>query len=90
MASRRPGLGTEFGEEHESHVRVVSFDRASRRPDVVLTMRYDDRAGLLAAGVDVDRRGPDEAELRRTADPFRRSAGYARPPPGWCGTPSGS
>ncbi len=90
VASRRPGLGTEFGEEHESHVRVVSFDRASPRPDAVLTMRYDDRAGLVAAGVDIDRRGPDEAELRRTADPFRRNAGYARPPPGWCGKPSGS
>jgi hypothetical protein len=82
-ASRRPGLGTEFGEEHESRVRLVSFERASARPDVVLTVRYDDRAGLLAAGVDVDRRRGDEVELRRTADPFRRDVGYARPPPGW-------
>ena len=89
-ASRRPGLGTEFGEEHESHVRLVSFRRASARPDVVLTARYDDRAGLIAAGVDVDRRRTDEVELRRSADPFRRSAGYARPPPGWSGAASGS
>jgi hypothetical protein len=89
-ASRRPGLGTEFGEEHASHVQLVPFERASPRPDVVLTVRYDDRAGLLAAGVDVDRRRPDEVELRRTADPFRRNVGYARPPPGWSGAASGS
>jgi hypothetical protein len=86
-ASRRPGLGTEFGEEHASPVRLVSFQRANARPDVILSVRYDDRAGLLAAGVDVDGRGIDEVELRRTADPFRRNVGYARPPPGW--SPSG-
>lgn len=83
QATRRPGLGTEFGEEHESHVRQVSFERASARPEVVLTVRYDDRAGLLAAGVDLDRRWKDDAELRRTADPFRRDVRYARPPRGW-------
>ena len=89
-ASRRPGLGTEFGEEHESRVRLVSFQRASARPDVILTARYDDRAGLIAAGVDVERRRTDEVELRRASDPFRRNAGYAWPPPGWSGAASGS
>jgi hypothetical protein len=87
-AKKRPGLGTEFGEEHASPVRLVSFQRATARPDVVLTVRYDDRAGLVAAGVDVDGRGTDDVELRRIADPFRRNVGYARPPPGW--SPSGS
>lgn len=82
-ASRRPGLGTEFGEEHESHVRLVSFERASARPSVVLTLRYDDRAGLRVAGVDVDRPCTDEAALRSSAEPFRRDTGYAKPPPGW-------
>ena len=72
--SRRPGLGTEFGEEHESHVRLVSFERRGARPDVVLTVRYDDRAGLVAAGVDVDRPRTDEggAERQRRSFPPER------------------
>jgi len=84
----RPGLGTEFGEEHDSYVTQVSFERASARPDAVLTLRYDDRPGLLALGIDVDgdrwaRRG--DASLRRSAEPFRADAGYSEPPPGWHG-----
>lgn len=82
-AQHRPGLGTEFGEQHDSHVREVPFERASSQPQVVLALRYDDRRGLLALGIDVDGRGArDEAALRQSADPFRRD-GYARPPPGW-------
>ncbi len=80
--AERPGLGTEFGEEHGSHVRQVSFERASPRPDAVLTLRYDDRPGLLALGVDVDRRGSDDTWVRGTADPFRRNS-FAEPPSGW-------
>jgi hypothetical protein len=83
--ARRPGLGTTFGEEHESHVRRVAFTRQSTRPAVLLSLRYDDRPGLLAAGVDLDGGrcvSPDQ-RLRRDADPFRRDAGYARPPKGW-------
>jgi hypothetical protein len=84
-AERRPGLGTEFGEEHHSHVDLVAFERARAEPDAVLTVRYDDRPGLVALGIDVDRRlaRRDEAWLRETADPFRAGPGYARPPPGW-------
>jgi hypothetical protein len=86
--AQRPGLGTEFGEEHASRVRLVSFERASSRPDALLTVRYDDRDGLLAAGVDVDgdrwaRR--DEARRRDGADPFRGDR-FAAPPPGWRGS----
>ncbi len=82
----RPGLGTEFGEQHESHVERVSFERASARPDAILTLRYDDRPGLLALGIDVDgdrwaRR--DDARRRETASPFRTEASYCEPPPGW-------
>ncbi len=83
--AERPGLGTEFGEQRESHVMQVAFERARVRPDAVLALRYDDRAGLLAAGIDVDGRGPgwrDDAWLRERADPFRGSA-FAEPPPGW-------
>ncbi len=82
----RRGLGTEFAEEHDSRVQRVHFERASVRPDTVLTLRYDDRAGLRALGIEVDRNwwaGRDEAALRETAEPFRRDPGYAEPPPGW-------
>jgi hypothetical protein len=86
-ASARPGLGTEFGEERGSRARPVAFQRASRRPEAILTLRYDDRDGLVALGIDVDgaRYGRrDDAWLRETAEPFRRDRGFARPPPGWC------
>jgi hypothetical protein len=84
--SRRPGLGTEFGEERASYVEQVSFVREASRPEAVPTLRYDDRAGLAALGIDVDgarfsRR--DERWLRETASPFRAEAGYCEPPPGW-------
>ncbi len=84
-ATPRPGLGTEFAEEHESHVHPVGFERASPRPAAVLTLRYDDRPGLLAMGVEVDgwRSGRNEAWTRQTAEPFRRNAPFAEPPPGW-------
>jgi hypothetical protein len=82
---RRPGLGTEFGEEHRSEVQWVRFERASASPAAIASLRYDDRPGLLALGIDVDgrRAASDDAWLRRTADPFRRNPGFAEPPPGW-------
>jgi hypothetical protein len=86
--AERPGLGTEFGEVHGSPIQRVEFARARARPDAVLTLRYDDRAGLLALGLDVDGYGlawRDDASLRRSAEPFRRDAGYSEPPAGWRG-----
>ena len=85
--AERRGLGTEFGEERGSPVERVAFERARPRPDAVLTLRYDDRPGLLALGIPVDgvRPARDEAWLRRTADPFRRDTAFAQPPPGWTG-----
>ena len=92
--SRRPGLGTEFGEAVGSSVREVTFMRANpSAPAVVLGARYNDRDGLVALGIDVE---PDtcgggwacdrDLELRQTANPFpvtdRR---YAAPPPCWNG-----
>jgi hypothetical protein len=84
----RPGLGTEFGEAHGSPVYEVAFERASSQPAAVLTLRYDDRRGLLAAGVDVDRYASgssDEVWRREQANPFRSSGPYSEPPPGWRG-----
>lgn len=82
----RPGLGTEFGEAVSSQVREVEFVRANRsEPAAVLGLRYNDRAGLIAMGIDVD--GPwccsDDSSLRRTAEPFPVSHRWARPPSGW-------
>jgi len=77
----RPGLGTEFGEEHRSRVEHVAFVRAGERPEALLTLRYDDRRGLAALGIDVDGRlAGSDRWLRETAQPFR---GWAEPPPGW-------
>lgn len=83
--SERPGLGTEFGEEHASHVERTTFERASARPEGVLTFRYDDREGLLALGIDVDgdRGRRDETWRRQSASPFRADASYCEPPAGW-------
>jgi hypothetical protein len=82
--SARPGLGTEFGERVHSEVREVTFVRAhASRPAAMLGVRYDDREGLYAAGVDVDGYGVvDEATLRATASPFPQRR-YATPPVGW-------
>jgi len=84
----RPGLGTDYGEAVSSPTYEVEFVRANPvRPSVVLGVRYNDREGLLAMGIDVDGRDWSwwrEEDLRRTADPFpvdnRR---FAAPPPGW-------
>lgn len=84
-ARARPGLGTEFGEEHESRVRRVSFQRASPRPEAILTLRYDDRPELVALGIDVDGdrlARADDRRLRETAEPFRGSH-WCEPPTGW-------
>jgi hypothetical protein len=78
----RAGLGTEFGESRWSHVNQVNFERASNQPGVVLGLRYNDRAGLRAMGVNL-RPYPDatEADVRETAQPFRGN--YCTPPAGW-------
>jgi hypothetical protein len=84
----RPGLGTEFGEARGSPVYEVPFERASGSPAAVLTLRYDDRRGLLAAGVDLDRWAwgrEDDRWRRERAQPFRSNGPYATPPPGWRG-----
>ena len=86
MPAERRGLGTEFAEEHFSHVQTVQFERASSTPASVLSVRYNDRAGLLALGIDLhggSGYGAGDGWLRETAEPFRRNASFAQPPPGW-------
>jgi hypothetical protein len=83
-SAERPGLGTEFGEALSSQVTEVPFERARQRPEVVIGARYDDRAGLVALGIEVDGRVITEAELRHGAEPFPVvERGYAAPPHGW-------
>jgi hypothetical protein len=80
----RPGLGTEFGEARDSHVDMVSFVRAnSSIPSQLVAIRYNDRDGLVALGIEIptpyastDR----DLHLRETADPFRENR-FAQPPP---------
>jgi hypothetical protein len=80
--AERPGLGTEFGEQRSSRVEEVAFQRASSQPAATLTVRYNDRQGLRAMGVNINPIvGPREAELRETANPFPNN--YCAPPPGW-------
>jgi len=85
--SRRPGLGTEFGESVSSPLREVAFTRANAtRPAVVLGVRYNDRDGLVALGIDVDGccNEPDDLAWRQSATPFPGSdRRYATPPAGW-------
>jgi hypothetical protein len=86
-ARRRPGLATEFGEAVSSAVYEVSFARANpTNPSALLGVRYNDRDGLVALGIDVD--GccvvPDDLAWRRTATPFPTSTPrFAKPPTGW-------
>jgi len=85
--SRRPGLGTEFGESLSSPLREVAFTRANAtHPSAVLGVRYNDRDGLVALGIDVDGccDQPDDLAWRQTATPFPGSdRRYATPPAGW-------
>jgi hypothetical protein len=84
----RPGLGTEYGEAVNSPIYEVEFVRANAsRPSAILGARYNDRAGLLAVGIDVDgypAACASDEDLRRTADPFPAAdRRFASPPPGW-------
>jgi hypothetical protein len=50
--TNRDNLGTEYGESVSSSAYETSFVRASRtRPADLITLRYDDRAGLTARGI---------------------------------------
>ncbi|HZL19696.1 MAG TPA: hypothetical protein VFG23_18325 [Polyangia bacterium] len=84
----RPGLGTEYGEAVSSPIYEVAFVRAnSSRPAALLGARYNDREGLIAMGIPVDRYDDpcaSEADLRLSAEPFPATdRRFAAPPPGW-------
>ncbi len=89
-APERAGLGTQFGERRNAPAVQVAFERAHQgRPDAVLALRYNDRQGLVAMGIQVDPPRPqhpwrDEQYRRETARPFRDlPRSFAEPPPNW-------
>ncbi len=68
------GLGTRYGETRSSSVSEVDFQRASSHPKAVVTLRYDDREGLIARGIDPPPRP-------WTPSPPRVSDRFVAPPP---------
>jgi hypothetical protein len=82
LEAERQRIGTEFGERRWSSVVEVSFERQSpSSPSSVVTIRYDDRQGLLSRGVDMY---PCRASGGGYApEPFTEPRHYAEPPPGW-------
>jgi hypothetical protein len=77
-------LGTEYGESTYSPVSEVPFQRQNPfRPDIVVSVRYDDADGLVARGFDVYTR-PWWPEPRpqdwHAPNPFPESH-FAAPPP---------
>ncbi len=76
--NNRPGLGTKFGERRHSAVTWTKFKRAHRhRPSRVVTLRYNDAAGLAAAGIYIP--SIHEVSLRESANPFPGTR-FAQPP----------
>lgn len=77
----RRGLGTEFGEARDSGVELTSFRRKNaRRPQTLVSLRYNDADGLETLGIQVYPRPRYDADvdLRETADPFPHR--FAKPP----------
>ncbi|MBK9259633.1 MAG: hypothetical protein IPM54_07305 [Polyangiaceae bacterium] len=80
----RPGLGTQFGEQHESRVRQTAFIRDSASPTQTVELRYNDRAGLRALGIQIPPEPAivdDDLRLRESATPFPGDRRFAQPPP---------
>lgn len=76
--SAAQGLGTGYGEDTYSPATNTYFKRGSRRPNVVLSVRYDDKEGLYALGV-----LPTPLRYRPNPrpEPFPETPIFAPPPP---------
>ena len=73
-------LGTEYGESRYSPVSTTTFERAEgSHPRQVLTLYYDDLAGLEARGIRV-RPDPEPIRWYPSPQPFPESP-FAPPPP---------
>jgi hypothetical protein len=71
-----PKLGTGHGQREDSYVSKTNFERLQSQPSEVITIRYDSRENLIAAGVIFERPG-------RTPNPFPNSdsLSYVPDPP---------
>ncbi len=79
--TNRLGLGTEFGESRNSSATYTRFVRATNRPIAVAELRYNDAAGLMALGINVQPL-PDQGEImtRETAEPFPGDRHFSNAP----------
>jgi hypothetical protein len=71
-------LGTEYGESRESSVVEVPFERRAKRPERLLTLRYDDEEGLTARGIALRPYVSQQEPRQPEAFPESR---FAQPPP---------
>lgn len=76
IATESPGLGTQYGERQSSPAVEVPFRRTSDRPEAVMAVYYDDRAGLVRRGII---QHPAPSPIRPT--PFPQNAPRFAPPP---------
>jgi len=79
--TNRPGLGTEYGEQRYSAASYTKFVRSGDRPVAIAELRYNDAAGLMALGIQVQAL-PSEGEImvRETADPFPGDSHFSHAP----------
>lgn len=68
-----PKLGTGHGQREDSHVSHTSFARAQSQPHEIITIRYDSRENLVAAGIIYER-------PHRVPNPFPNSDSFSYVP----------
>ncbi len=73
-----PQLGTGHGERERDRVGSTEFERASRRPDEIVLIRYDSHANLMARGII-----PPPARQPHRPRPFPGSRPQFAPDPWW-------
>jgi hypothetical protein len=79
--SSTDNLGTAYGERRTSLVTEVAFEREHpTRPAFTTTVRYDDRSGLVARGIDVSAFDRRVVSRPRNPQAFPVSR-FAEPPP---------
>lgn len=79
--ARRDNLGTRYGEDLDSQVHGVRFRRESpSQPSAVISLRYDDRRGLVSRGIELYPRRQAPVARRPEPNPFPYNR-FAPPPP---------
>lgn len=73
MAMPAPKLGTGHGQREDSYVSQTSFERLQSQPQEIITIRYDSRENLIAAGIIYERPS-------RVPNPFPNSDSFSYVP----------